>query len=226
MSARRALPLALLLASGCLWRHASRTAEPAPMTGVWRVVRAGETVSLLASRYGIPQDDVVEINGLGDADRLEAGREIFLPGATAARTGEGATAPAPLPVVVPAADPRLRWPVRGEISSRFGERWGKQHEGIDIAAPEGTPIVAAAAGRVVYSGEMRGYGNVVLVEHAGGWVTVYAHNDENLVDEGDEVSAGDEIARVGQTGRATGPHLHFELRRGVLPLDPTRYLED
>ena len=198
---------------------------------MWHRVEAGETVSGLSERYGVPQDDIVEINDIAQ-DHVLAGNELFIPGARP-RDGEDAPkagpsgAPPPSAVAAPPPEPgRMRWPVRGgRVSSGFGTRWGRQHEGIDIAAPEGTQIVAAAGGRVIYSGEMRGYGNVVLVEHPSRLVTVYAHNEENLVAEGDEVDAGDPVARLGQTGKATGPHLHFEVRRGVLPLDPSRYLE-
>ncbi|MBX7145317.1 MAG: M23 family metallopeptidase [Oligoflexia bacterium] len=108
---------------------------------------------------------------------------------------------------------RLLWPVRGaELSSRFGDRWLSFHEGIDLSAPEGTPIYAAHDGIVVYSDDsIRGYGNVIVLR-AEGLLTVYAHNRRNKVSKGQSVHRGDKIAEVGKTGKATGPHCHFETR--------------
>ena len=115
----------------------------------------------------------------------------------------------------------------GRVSSRFGSRprFKRMHGGLDIAAPTGTPIFAAAAGRVIYSDDgMRGYGNVVLIDHGEGLVTLYAHNSENLVDEGDRVVQGALIAKVGNTGQSTGPHLHFEVRVSGRTEDPELHL--
>ncbi len=118
------------------------------------------------------------------------------------------------------------WPVKGVLYSKYGMRDGLKHDGIDISAPEGTPVVAAADGRVIYSGDgVSGYGNLIIVKHEGHFATVYAHNKENLVAKGDFVSAGQLIARVGQTGRASGPHLHFELRKNSKPIDPGSHLK-
>src|SRR5439155_10667067 len=103
----------------------------------------------------------------------------------------------------------LAWPAPGVLISGFGERERDRHDGIDLACPEGTPIRAAEDGIVLFSGEQRGYGNLVLIGHDRDVVTVYAHNERNLVSEGDKVSRGEQIARVGHTGNATGPHLHF-----------------
>lgn len=108
---------------------------------------------------------------------------------------------------------KLLWPVpESKISSSFGQRWSEFHEGLDIRAPEGTPIYAAHGGQVVYADHrLRGYGNLIVIK-GDGILTVYGHNRRNLVDRGDTVQAGDHIADVGQTGKATGPHLHFETR--------------
>ena len=119
------------------------------------------------------------------------------------------------------------WPVRGgQVTSRFGRRGKTVHEGIDIAAPEGTAVLAVTDGMVMYAGSgVRGYGNLILVRHSGKLVTVYAHNRRNLVHEGDRVSRGQVIAEVGHSGRATGNHLHFELRQEDTPVDPLPHLK-
>jgi lipoprotein NlpD len=126
--------------------------------------------------------------------------------------------------VASAESPRLGWPVQGLLYSRYGLREGQRHDGIDIAAPEGTPVGAAAAGTVVYAGRQAGYGAIVIVRHAAGLLTVYAHASALLVEQGQAVAAGQPIARVGRSGRTTGPHLHFEVREGTRPRNPLLYL--
>lgn len=116
------------------------------------------------------------------------------------------------------------WPVRGSILSPFGQRWGRLHSGIDIAAPAGTPIVASASGRVAFSGSMGGYGLLVVVQHAGGLSTAYAHNSSNAVSVGQSVAQGQVIASVGCTGHCTGDHVHFEVRVNGAAVDPMAYL--
>ena len=125
----------------------------------------------------------------------------------------------------PAGAYRLRWPVEGgTVTSRFGKRGKRLHDGIDIGADRGTPVVAAEAGTVLFAGEHGSYGNLVVLKHDDGLVTVYAHNEQNLVRKGQRVRQGQRIGKVGQTGRATGPHLHFEVRRGTTPENPMRFL--
>lgn len=117
------------------------------------------------------------------------------------------------------------WPTRGRVTSEFGNRWGRQHQGIDIGAGSGTTIWAAKAGTVIFAGQQGGYGNLTIIDHGGGLTTAYAHQSSIGVSNGQQVSQGDPIGRVGNTGRSTGPHLHFETRysgaaqnpRGCLP---------
>lgn len=116
------------------------------------------------------------------------------------------------------------WPTSGPVTSGFGYRWGRMHEGIDIGAPVGTTIVAASAGTVSFAGSMGGYGNMVLIDHGNGIVTAYAHQNSIAVGSGTRVSAGQPIGQVGMTGSSTGPHLHFEVRVGGSPRDPMGYL--
>jgi murein DD-endopeptidase MepM/ murein hydrolase activator NlpD len=116
------------------------------------------------------------------------------------------------------------WPVNGPVTSGFGWRWGRMHEGIDIGAGYGTPIRAAAVGRVVYAGSMSGYGNLVAIDHGGGISTAYGHQSSVAVGVGQVVSQGETVGYVGCTGHCFGPHLHFEVRVNGSPVDPLGYL--
>jgi murein DD-endopeptidase MepM/ murein hydrolase activator NlpD len=118
----------------------------------------------------------------------------------------------------------LIWPVNGTVTSGFGMRWGRMHEGIDIAAPTGTAIWAAAAGTVIYAGWLGGYGNLVVVDHGNGLSTAYAHASAIVVSLGQQVAQGQTVALVGSTGHSTGPHLHFEVRVNGAAVDPLLYL--
>ncbi|WP_138205216.1 M23 family metallopeptidase [Haloimpatiens lingqiaonensis] len=116
-------------------------------------------------------------------------------------------------------------PSRGSISSGFGMRWGRMHNGIDIASAIGSPIYAAYAGTITFSGWQDGYGKIVIIDHGNGLETRYAHCNELLVKVGDKVEENNIIAKVGNTGRSTGPHLHFEVRKNGTPINPIEYLK-
>jgi murein DD-endopeptidase MepM/ murein hydrolase activator NlpD len=119
------------------------------------------------------------------------------------------------------AIPELDWPVaNGKLSSGFGLRHGAMHEGIDIAAPEGSPVTAAASGQVIYVGRLRGYGNIVIIQHENHYVTVYAHDSSNVVRAGQMVRRGQVIGFVGRTGRTSGANLHFEVRHNNIANNP------
>lgn len=138
----------------------------------------------------------------------------------------------PADKVIPLSKPPLRagskflWPVRGKLISKFGPKAGnRRNDGINISAPVGSPVRAAENGVVAYVGnELRGYGNMLLVRHDGGWVTAYTHNSELLVERGAVVARGEVIARVGQSGNVDKPQTHFELRQGDKAVDPSAYL--
>ncbi len=126
---------------------------------------------------------------------------------------------------------KFPFPVDGYVSSKFGMRLDpftkhmRFHYGLDIAAPKGSPIKAVADGEVIFSGEERGYGNIVILKHKNGLITKYAHNSKNLVKVGDYVKKGEVIGLVGMTGRATGPHVHFEVRYHGKAMNPLKYLK-
>lgn len=250
MSARRLALLGVLL-----WGCGARGPVPAvdadevpELVGVWYVVERGDSISTIAQRHGVPVEDVVELNGLVDPDKLEVGQPLFLYGieellerrGRAAATGGGSASAGGKAGAKPAGGAkapgkaggkaggggRFVWPVdTGTLTSGFGRRGRRLHKGIDIAADPGTAIKAAAAGEVIYSdNKQRGYGNLVIIQHADDFVTVYAHNRRNLVDEGEAVRQGAVIAELGNTGRSTGPHLHFEIRLKSKAVDPLIYL--
>ncbi len=207
--------------------------------GVYYRIKPGDTLFGISRKYGTSVDKIKETNNIGDETRLSVGTYIFIPDTkgpipvtetvsapSQTKTEDRATPGTITPDRSPAkgAPSKFIWPVEGVVTSPFGNRWGNMHEGIDIGAPEGTPVFASAAGKVIFSGERGAYGLIVIIEHPGDWYTIYAHNSKNLVGQGATVKQGDKIALVGQTGRATGPHLHFEIRQGVKPLDPQKYL--
>ena len=205
------------------------------------MVKRGETIYRIARSYGIPPRELMEVNDLRYPRQLEPGAELFVPGATRVvevpALAPGAVPehevvlpepePAPAPASFRAAPPaggKLLWPVRGVLYSRYGVRQGQRHDGIDISAPEGATIGAAAAGTVIYAGSQSGYGSIVILRHGNGLVTLYAHASAILVRQGDRVDGGQPIARVGKSGRTSGPHLHFEVREGTRPRNPLLYL--
>ncbi len=247
----RALHLAAVVALcfACAHRpaqkQAARPLKPDEQRGVMHHVQPGETLWRIAQAYQVPLESILQENALEDPSRLQESSLLFIPGAARELklppAGEIVTARAeqrPARRLGPSAIPRagqrpldpaahgepLAWPAPGVLISGFGARERDRHEGIDLACPEGTRVLAAEDGLVLFAGEQRGYGNLVLLAHEGDLVTVYAHNSENLVSKGDRVSRGDAIALVGHTGNATGPHLHFEVRVAARPRDPLGFL--
>ncbi|WP_157737761.1 M23 family metallopeptidase [Aneurinibacillus soli] len=122
-------------------------------------------------------------------------------------------------------DGHFLMPAPGPLSSPFGMRWGRMHQGIDIASPIGTPVKAADNGRVIFAGVKTGYGNCMIIDHGNGYETVYGHLDALVASEGDIVEKKELIAYSGNTGRSTGPHLHFEIREHGEPIDPIPFLQ-
>lgn len=211
-------------------------APAAPGVGVYHVVREGDTVASLSRFYGAAAELIREWNTAEVARGLPVGATVFIPGA-----GSGGRGPVPEPRARakpqrvasfrPGPEPAgFLWPVKGTVISKFGMRNGRPHTGLDIAAGHGVTIRAAMAGKVIYSGQMNGYGNVVILDHQNGYFSVYGHNDRNLVkvDRGVApliIRAGEPIATVGMTGNASRPHVHFEIRRSNDALDPLTLLK-
>jgi murein DD-endopeptidase MepM/ murein hydrolase activator NlpD len=159
------------------------------------------------------------------ADALEHMRELQAQSAALAAKIQSAQSTSIVPAPTGAASAAgFVWPVHGTLTSYFGWRWGRMHEGIDLAVASGTPVVSAAAGTVIVAGWMGGYGNLVVVDHGGGVATAYGHNTSVTVGVGQQVAQGQLIAYSGNTGHSTGPHVHFEVRINGSPVDPLGYL--
>lgn len=223
--------------------------------GCYHTVQRGQTIYRISQYYNVPQEVIIEANGIKDVTRLKVGQVLFIPGGRQiasnqssvpdvppTRTPPSSSTPSEPPSsppsrVPPQEEPQEEpptecapgqlifiWPVNGELSSTFGMRNGRHHDGIDLRNSIGTPIHAVADGVVIYADRLGGYGLIVIIKHEGNFRTVYAHNSRNLVKKGDMVKQGDVIAELGNSGNATGPHLHFEIRCGQKAVDPLLYL--
>jgi murein DD-endopeptidase MepM/ murein hydrolase activator NlpD len=255
-------------------------------TGSWTaqggssvILKSGETLSTLSSRYGVPEVEIRRVNGFSKRTHLAAGTKVVIPvyvsgaptaavkdkgqaakpvtatlatptgvnpdtksksQATSAKSGvskpaqvadlePAAPADAALPEDNAKQSPAIgfRWPARGRVIQAFGDKDGVKNTGINISLPQGTPVKAAEAGTVAYAGsEVKGFGNLVMIRHADGWVSVYANASEIKVKRGDEIKRGQVIALSGQSGDVAAPQLHFELRKGSVPVDPVGHLSD
>jgi murein DD-endopeptidase MepM/ murein hydrolase activator NlpD len=160
---------------------------------------------------------------IAEADGLAA-QSAALAAKIAAAQSAQSTALTVGPPAPSASSGQLGWPVAGPVTSGFGSRWGRMHEGIDIAVGSGTPVHAAAAGTVIYAGWVSGYGNIVVLDHGNGLSTAYGHNSSLVVGQGAVVDRGSVVALSGNTGHSTGPHVHFEVRVNGAPVDPLGYL--
>jgi murein DD-endopeptidase MepM/ murein hydrolase activator NlpD len=214
------------------------------------VVGRGDTLSGISANYGIGFREMARANGITEPYTVYPGQRLIVPEekpqSQAARPAIRERPVPPKPSRTPttvaraskpraaAAIPRpparggkgFAWPLRGRIVSTFGSKsGGLRNDGINVAAPRGTPVRAVENGVVAYAGnELKGFGNLVLVKHQGGWVSAYAHVGRMLVGRGDTVRKGGTIATVGSTGTVSVPQLHFELRKGKKAVDPRRYL--
>ena len=185
-----------------------------PTKGVVHQVNAGDTLWDIAHTYGI-QVETIKTANAKPSDQVAVGEQLFIPGA---RWGRADTA------VARASVSRFIWPTKGEISSAFGWRWGRLHAGVDIANDIGTYVMSARAGRVIWAGWRGGYGYAIMIDHGGGYVSLYGHLDDYFVEKGQYVRAGQRIASMGNTGNSTGPHLHFEIQKDGQPVDPVEFL--
>jgi murein DD-endopeptidase MepM/ murein hydrolase activator NlpD len=222
----------ILLIGGCPRNRVSleKPSPPHRMKGVYHVVQRHQTFYRICKTYRVDLNEVASLNGIADPSKIETGQRIFIPGAkkvlkveiyiddVAAEQGEKSK------IAYKKLD--FIWPLEGKITNVFEGAESKRHQGIDIACPIGTPIKASNAGTVIYSNNtIKGYGNLIIIRHSEEYVTVYAHNQMNLVEERAWVEKGQIVGKVGKTGRASGPHLHFEIRRNNKAMDPMLFLK-
>ncbi len=220
LTAARALLLVGMLAlAACAGRPASTV----------HVVQRGENLYRIALHYGVSVEDVARANGIHDEGQLEVGRRLTIPRPMRSAVAKPLLPPERLRAVaqndaLEDGGLRFAWPLHGVLTSRFGWRRSRMHEGIDLGARSGTQVHAAEAGHVIYASRLGGYGNVIVLRHGSLYQTVYAHNRRFHVRKGARVRRGDVISEVGATGNASAPHLHFEIRRKDDPRDPLLFL--
>ncbi len=216
-----------------------------------RTVKEGETGFAIALDEGVPWSAIAAANGIDPKAPVKAGQKLVIPtmarptsAATATATATAAAAPAAAPAPSPAPSaarapatlppdtakaPDFDWPVRGKIRRAFAPHKGKAafHDGVDILADKGDPVRAAAAGKVIFAGQGPSeYGLTVILHHGGRWTTTYSYLDKITVKDGAKVKDGERLGLIGQTGLASEPQLHFEVRRNRVALDPVKYLPD
>jgi murein DD-endopeptidase MepM/ murein hydrolase activator NlpD len=194
-----------------------------PQKGILHVIKKGQTLTDISLTYAVSVEEIIAANGITNPEMIYAGEEILIP----------RDASLPWRTVVALSkgrETRFIWPLVGEVVSTFGWRvhpvlqFRHHHNGIDIDVPEGTTVVAAAAGLVSFVGEEEGYGTMLVLSHADDYITAYGHLSRVFVYSGQFVEAGQPIAESGNTGISSGPHLHFEVRNREFPIDPMRYL--
>ncbi len=217
--------------------------------GIKHTVQKGETFWRICHTYNVDAKRVARVNGIKDTTRIRAGQKIFIPGAkyhkrvaivdtkkkglaggkrsaslkNSSRAGGKSSRKASSGVT--ARKGRLSWPVQGNIISTFGVKNGSKNDGIDIKARRGTPVKASDGGVVAHTASgMRFFGNIVIIKHSNDLYTLYAHNEENLVETGDKVTRGEVIAKVGSSGEANVSKLHFEVRDGRTVRNPLFFL--
>ena len=209
--------------------------------GIYHTVQKGQTLHIIARTYNIDVGRLKRINGVYDPSKLQIGKRLWIPGARRVLNLDSnvnkrvfvkkrekkkkAKQKETLKKNIKAIKGFIIWPVKGQLTSRFGNRNGRHHDGIDIGARKGTSIIAAAEGKVMFSGwGPTGYGLMLIIKHKNNLTTVYAHNAHLHVHKNQTVKQGQKVATVGSTGRSSGSHLHFEVRNDSYPMDPIKYL--
>ena len=188
-----------------------------PADGVWYTYQAGDTLEKISKRFSVSMMQIQRANDIFDPEDLDEGTKLFIPKTQIDQK----------PVekeIGKAANIQFDWPAQGTISSGYGIRQGKMHEGIDITKDMGRDVRSAADGIILFSGNKNGFGKTIIVNHGHGLKTLYAHNARIYVRKGTQVKRGDIISQMGTTGRSSGIHLHFEVHVYGKPRNPLRYL--
>lgn len=228
--------VSFVILSGCATSYDKR--------GRFYKVQNGDSIWSVAKSYGVDVQELAEFNNILKPEDVVPGMPIYIPVKqkssykklpfgkiiSSKESGRGGkydrNAKKDYSKKIETYRNSLIWPVDGNVSSLFGIRNGRRHDGIDISAKEGTPIRSAADGRVAFAGQMNGYGNIILIRHKDDTFTAYAHNKVNSVKKDDMVKRGQQIGEVGRTGRATGAHCHFEIRQGPDARNPLFFLPE
>jgi murein DD-endopeptidase MepM/ murein hydrolase activator NlpD len=213
---------ALLLLSAC-----------AGVRSRYHVVASGENLLSIAKQYSVPMVELENSNRRRLAKGLHSGQKLYIPFENSPEwdADDFDRGPASQKVSYDMNVANFTWPVKGRVSSKFGfrdigTRGSTMHEGIDIAANLGTPVKAARSGHVIYAAaKIPGYGKMIVLRHAGGFSSIYAHLSSYSVQKGQFVARGQQVGKVGKTGRSTGYHLHFEIRSKSAPVNPLLYLD-
>ncbi len=195
----------------------------AAKSGLVHTIKRGQTLSDIAATYGVTVQAITTANGISASATIFAGARLVIPGVNSASWDT-------VSALAKGATSQFIWPLQGEVVSTFGWRQHpvlgirQHHDGIDLDVPEGTTVYASAGGEVYFYGEQPGYGSVLMIEHDGGYYTIYGHLKSSLVKSGQYVEKGQKVALSGNTGISSGPHLHLELRNGEFPVDPMSFL--
>jgi len=221
--------------------------EARPSKPVIRIVRKDDTLYSIGKKFGVDYHLIAKRNHIRYPYRIYLGQRLYIdreaprrrdataqkirryararPAPSHAKKGRTSRHQSAYKVKPKRSTIHFIWPVKGVVTSKFGRRGSRMHDGIDIGAKEGTPVHAAASGEVVYAdSRLSGYGKLIIIRHSKNIFTAYGHNQRMLVKKGMRVRQGDIIGRVGHTGRSSGPHLHFEIRHGSTPVNPLSYL--
>lgn len=208
--------------------------------GIYYFVKPGDTLNKIALNYNMRADHIIKINHLQNTV-LPVGRRLYLPRRSdwknyltkedlkpIRKATDPKSVAANNQVAKKTADnkaPQFKWPLKKFVlTSKHGQRRGRPHQGVDLSAQPGTPIFAAASGKVIYAKRFAGYGNLIVIKHNERFFSAYAHAQQILTTQGREVKTGQKIATVGRTGRASGNHLHFEIRDREVSLDPLKFM--
>lgn len=221
-----------LLSLACAHNAESSGSFQNPST--FHVVRSGETLSKIGKDFQVSWQELASLNNISQPDFIQPGQRLLIPLKNQSLVqgmdhdhmqcdSNQKEIRAYVPENHSVHNHLFSWPLQGRLTSPYGLRGERMHQGIDIAAPTGSAIQAAASGKVIYAGWIQGYGLTVILEHDG-YRTLYAHASKLEVTQGQRVQQGSIIAKVGSTGRSTGPHLHFEIQRGTVAVNPLDHL--
>jgi murein DD-endopeptidase MepM/ murein hydrolase activator NlpD len=190
--------------------------------GIFHKIKRGQSLWSIARTYGVDILDLMKFNRLKEPSLIYAGRYIFIPGVKRSITSGGNYRYKSKRYKI-GKSPFI-WPVKGKVTSNFGFHGGKRRHGIEIACAELSIVRASDKGIIASAGILRGYGNIIIIDHRNGYYTIYAHNQRNMTSRGETVKKGQQIALAGSTGRASQSCVYFEIRKGAKAVNPLRYL--